>query len=292
VVGGEAMDGLMITNQNGESINLGNEVPYFLQILEGASEVPVTIENQKAPKQDGSTYFDSTLENRAITIEGMIVTKNNPSSVKEARRKMQRVLNPKLGEVTITYQGKEIKGIVENTPTFPSGDGNKGIYYQKYLINLLCHQPFWLEPFYESREMAAFIGGLEFPIELDPYMMFEESGQNITVENLGDVPTPVEIEFNGPALNPEVGNLTTGEFIRIKREIFAGDKLLINTEFGNKRVVILHEDGTEENAFNWIDLDSIFWELKVGENEISYKADSGEESATVLIKWRNRYVGI
>jgi hypothetical protein len=113
VVGGETMDKITITNNNGESITLGNQSPYFLQILEGASELPVTIESQKAPKQDGSTYFDNTLENRAITLEGMIVTKNNPSLVKEARRRMQRVLNPKLGEVTIAYQGKEIKGIVE-----------------------------------------------------------------------------------------------------------------------------------------------------------------------------------
>jgi hypothetical protein len=51
------MDQIIITNKNGESITLGNESSYFLQILEGASEVPVVVESQKAPKQDGSTYF-------------------------------------------------------------------------------------------------------------------------------------------------------------------------------------------------------------------------------------------
>lgn len=124
------MDKIIITNQSDESIILGNMAPYFLQILDGVGDVPVTIESQKAPKQDGSTYIDSTLENRAITIEGMIITKYNPEAIKEARRKMQKVLNPKLGLVTLTHQGKEIKAIAETTPIFPDGQGNKGLYYQ------------------------------------------------------------------------------------------------------------------------------------------------------------------
>jgi phage-related protein len=283
VVGGEAMDGLMITNQNGESINLGNEVPYFLQILEGASEVPVTIENQKAPKQDGSTYFDNTLGNRAITIEGMIVTKKN--DVKEARRKMQRVLNPKLGEVKITYQGKEIRGIVENTPVFPSDEGNKGIYYQKYLINLLCHQPFWVEPFYESREMSYIMGGLNFKLIFPT--SFSNRGFRRKAANDGDVSTPVEIEFKGPAINPTVTNETTREYLQVNRELSEKDVLTISTAFGEKYVRI-----NGENAFHYIDLDSTFWQLMPGENILSYASNNDSVNTKVTVRWKNRYIGL
>ncbi len=279
------MDKIIITNKNGESITLGNESPYFLQILEGASELPVTIESQKAPKQDGSTYFDNTLENRAITIEGMIVTKNNPNSVKEARRKMQRVLNPKLGEVIITYQGKEIKGIVENTPAFPSGNGNKGIYYQKYLINLLCHQPFWLEPFYESREMSYIMGGLSFKLSLPT--SFSNRGFKRMAINDGDVSTPVEIEFKGPAINPTVTNETTGEFLRVNRELGEEDVLTVSTAFGEKYVRI-----NGENAFHYIDLDSTFWQLIPGENILSYASNNDSINTKVTVKWKNRYIGL
>jgi hypothetical protein len=285
VVGGEVVDKIIITNQNEESITLGNESPYFLQILEGASEVPVTIESQKAPKQDGSTYFNNTLENRAITIEGMIVTKNNPSSINEARRKMQRVLNPKLGEVTITYQGKEIKGIVETTPVFPGGDGNKGIYYQKYLINLLCHQPFWLEPFYESREMSYIMGGLSFKLSLPT--TFSNRGFKRMATNDGDVSTPVEIEFKGPAINPTVTNETTGEFVRVNRELGEEDVLTVSTAFGEKYVRI-----NGENAFHYIDLDSTFWQLMPGENILSYASNNDSVNTRVSVKWKNRYIGL
>jgi len=53
-----------------------------------------SIESQKSPYQDGSTYIDSVFENRAISIEGMIVTRNNPAIVKESRRKMQKGAKP------------------------------------------------------------------------------------------------------------------------------------------------------------------------------------------------------
>ena len=70
--------------------------------------------------------------------------------------------------------------------------------------------------------MQAWVGGFEFPIELDPYMEFETAGNEITIDNIG-TGKPVVIEFNGPAVNPRVDNLTTGEFIKINRELQAGE---------------------------------------------------------------------
>ncbi len=279
------MDKIIITNQSDESIILGNMAPYFLQILDGMGDVPVTIESQKAPKQDGSTYIDSTLENRAITIEGMIVTKYNPDAIKEARRKMQKVLNPKLGLVTLTCQGKEIKAIAETTPIFPDGQGNKGLYYQKYLIYLLCHNPFWLEPFYESREMSYIMGGLSFNLTLPT--SFSSRGFRRKATNDGDVSTPVEIEFKGPAINPTVTNETTGEFILVNRELGEGDVLTVSTTFGEKYVRI-----NGENAFHYIDLDSTFWQLVPGENILSYASNNDSINTKVTVRWKNRYIGL
>lgn len=285
MVGGEAMDNVIIKNQNGESITLGNTAPYFLQILDGVGDVPVISQSQKAPKQDGATYFDNMLDNRAISIEGMIVTRRNPEEVSKARRKMQRVLNPKLGEVTITYQDKEIKGIVETTPVFPSGEGNKGIYYQKFLVNLLCHQPFWLDTFYESREMSYLMGGLSFRLRLPT--TFSNRGFRRKAVNDGDVAAPVKIEFIGPAINPTITNVTTGEFIKVNRELGEKDILTVSTAFGEKYVKI-----NGENAFHYIDLDSSFWQLIPGDNILSYASNNDSINTKVIVKWKNRYVGL
>ena len=283
------MEKVVITNKNGESITLGNHTPYFLETLDGVGNIPVTIESQKSPKQDGSTYIDNMLESRVISIEGMIVTRDNPNEVLKCRRKMQRVLNPKIGEVIITYYHedmvKEIKGIVENTPVFPSGEGNKGIYYQKYLLHLLCHQPFWLDTYYESREMSYIMGGLKFRLFLPT--SFSDRGFKRKAVNEGDVSTPVTIEFRGPAINPTVTNLTTGEFIKVNRELGEDDILTVSTAFGEKYVRI-----NGENAFHYIDLESVFWSLVPGLNVLSYKSNNDSINTRVTVKWRNRYVGL
>ena len=283
------MDEIVITNKNGESITLGNQSPYFLETIDGVGEVPVAIESQKAPKQDGSTYLGNVLDNRAISIEGTIITKGSPDAVLAARRLMQRVFNPKLDAVTINYyQGgrvKEIVGIAETTPVFPGGQGNKGLYYQKFLLNLICHEPFWLDPYYESREMSYLMGGIQFRLTLPT--MFSYRGFKRRAINGGDVATPVEIEFKGPAVNPTVSNLTTGEFIRVNRELAEDDVLTINTAFGQKYVRI-----NGQNAFHYIDLDSVFWQLVPGENTLSYRSNNDSIKTKVLIKWKNRYVGL
>ena len=283
------MEELIIINKNGEKIILGNQGPFFLEKIDGIGEVPVTLENQKAPKQDGSTYLGNVLDNRAISIEGTIITKGDPNALEEARRKMQRVLNPKLGEVMIAYKDKEIRGIAETTPVFPGGSGSKGLYYQKYLIHLICHEPFWLDAYFESREMSYLMGGLSFPLLL-PSGFSERSFRRI-FENKGDVATPVKIEFKGPAINPTIKNYSTGQFITVQRNLEENETLYIDTEFGNKRVEI-ETDGNRENAFNWIDLGSEFFQLRVGDNLLEYNSNNDSEKTRVVVRYKNRYVGV
>jgi hypothetical protein len=275
----------VIINKNGEQIVLGNQAPYFLEKIDGAGEVPVAIESQKAPRQDGSTYLDNVLDNRAISIEGMIITKGDPNAALEARRLMQRVLNPKLDAVTITYHQREIVGIAETTPVFPGGQGSKGLYYQKFLLHLICHQPFWLDTYFESREMSYLMGGIRFRLRLPT--VFSYRGFRRKADNEGDVETPVEIEFKGPAVNPTVSNLTTGEFITVNRELAEDDVLTISTAFGQKYVKI-----NGENAFNYIDLASTFWQLQPGKNTLSYTSNNDSIKTKVMVKWKNRYVGL
>lgn len=71
------MEMVTITNKHGESITLGNAAPYYLEILDGVGGVPINIESQKSPYQDGSTYIDSVFGDRSISIEGMIITRNS-----------------------------------------------------------------------------------------------------------------------------------------------------------------------------------------------------------------------
>lgn len=291
------MDSITITNKNGESIILGSKAPYFLQALDGVGNVPVIIQSQKSPKQDGSTYLDNTLDNRAISIEGMIVTKNDSSDVIKARRKMQRVLNPKLGEVNIYYRDKKINGIAETTPIFPSGEGNKGIYYQKYLINILCHQPFWQDAVITKEEAAIWRGQFQFPLEIsidtEMEMGFRQPSLIVNIFNPGDISCGMEINFKALAtvVNPMLYNVNTREFLKINKTLIAGEVLTVTTHFSSKRVET-HKNGVVENAFNYIDLESTFLLLTPGDNLLRYDADEGLDNLEIDIYYNPQYLGV
>lgn len=141
--------------------------------------------------------------------------------------------------------------------------------------------------------MADWVGGLAFPLSLP--MMFSGRSSMLykIIHNDGDVETPVMFEFLGETTNPKVINIDTGEFIKVNRTLQNNEILIVSTEFGNKKVILKDKvTGQETNAFGYIDLDSTFFELKPGNNLMSYDADAGKENAKVKIYWKNRYLGV
>lgn len=287
------MEKLTFTNANGESITFEKKAPFLLQRIEGTGATEIEDQSQKAPYQDGETPIDSSLDPRFIPIQFALLG-SDEKDVYRKRRTIQRVCNPKLGEGVLKHEHpggiNEIKTKIDSGPTFPAGKDNRGIQFQTGLLTFKCHSPFWLDSFDTSEPLEAWIGLFKFPLTFP--MKFGRKGESKILQNDGDVSTPVMIEFTGPATNPQITNKTTNEFIKVNRSLLTGETLVINTAFGNKRVDIMNGDGTSTNVFNWIDVNSTFFSLIPGENEIEYTADSGADSAAVKLTYRNRYVGI
>ncbi|TCJ05040.1 phage tail family protein [Cytobacillus praedii] len=286
------MQRIIFTSARGQIVELSNRAPFVLSKIDGLGDVQADVKGQKAPFQDGSTYIDSSLSERYPSIEITILAENMDDLLKK-RAYIASVFNPKLGEGVLKYENRnvvrEIKATSEHVPTFPSGT-ERVFSTQKALINLKCHEPFWLDTHIESEPMSAWVGGMEFPFEFP--VEFGLKSSTTTLLNDGDVETPVEIVFHGPATNPIVTNKTTGEYVRVKRTLGKNDKLIVRTAFGNKEVLIEDSTGKRTRAFNWLDGNSVFWQLDVGFNEIEYNADSNSDEATVIINWRKRYVGV
>ncbi|OUM85684.1 MAG: phage tail protein [Bacillus thermozeamaize] len=282
---------LTYTNARGESIVLGDSPPFVVTKLEGTGGVDTDIKTQKSPYQDGATYLDTYLEMRQLTLEGCILARSR-QQLFDLRRELARVFNPKFGPGKLLYEydggQKEIQAVVDGSPVFPERRG--GIMAQNFLITLLCPDPFWLDTYYVSKQMSYLMGGIQFPLQLPT--IFAQRTHYRSVINSGDVSTPVTIEFYGPAVNPVVTNETTGEFIKVRQTLEDGDVLHIDTAFGRKRVEIEKADGTRYNAFHFIDLSSTFFQLEPGDNVLSYSSDDDSTTARVIVKYRNRYVGV
>lgn len=282
------MEKLTFINSRGESIVFDGP-PFYLVSVNGLGDVSATVQRQKAPYQDGSTRIGSTLEERVIPIEFLIVGENY-AEVSEFRIKMARVLNPNLDEGILRYENghvvREIKASAESVPFFPDGSGNRINEMQKGLVTLVASNPYWRsisitgEPAFEPR--------FRFPTR-GPFIMGIQRDRRVIV-NDGDSPAPLLVEFFGPATNPKIINNTTGEFIRIRQTLKEGERMMIDT--ATSSVYFVDAAGERRNVFPWIDLASSFFKLQIGENDIEYTADSDIQGAVVNISYNKLYNAI
>jgi len=210
------MQRITFINSIGRSIVLKDSGPFLLSKLEGLGDVDAEIQRQKAPFQDGSTFIDSVLQERLITLE-FAIRGEHLSEVQRKRVEAASIFNPKLGEGIIRYENdygvKEIKAIPDTVPIFPSGPENRGRSFQRALVNLICPSPFWMDVNAENIKLEDFVGQYHFPFRFP--VRFASRGDSRVLTNIGDVPTPIKVTFRGEAINPKITNLTTGEFIKV-----------------------------------------------------------------------------
>lgn len=285
------MEKIIFTNARGQSVELKNSRPFVMEYLSGKGDVSADVQMQSAPFQDGMTYIDSTLQSRSLSMQVSIMAESQ-NDLLEKRHYLASVFNPKLGPGTVIYENgdmrREIKALSENVPVFPTGKDNVSARYQRAIINLLCPSPFWEDVNLEKYKLEDFVGNFRFSFHFP--VRFATRGDSRLLVNNGDVPTPIKVEFRGPVTNPRITNLTTGEFIKVNRAIPAGYKLILDTSFGNKRVEIVAPDGVVQNAFHYIDLESTFFSLDVGENRFGFITDGGNPE--VYVEYKHRYLSV
>jgi len=282
---------VVFTNARGQSIKLSNRRPFLLQSVVGKADVGADIQTQKAPYQDGNSFIDSLLQPRSIALNVSILA-DSQDRLLQHRQLLASVFNPKLGPGKLVYSKgdvkREIQAVVENVPVFAIGRENNGMRFQRTIINLLCPSPFWEDIASENYKLEDFVGNFRFKFHFP--VRFATRGDSRILLNKGDVPTPIVVEFRGASVNPKITNVTTGEFIRVNRTIPPGYKLVLDTSFGNKRVEIVAPDGVVENAFHYIDLDSTFFSLDVGETKFGFITEGGNPE--VYVEYKHKYLSV
>lgn len=258
-----------------------------LVAVEGLGDVGAEIQTQSAPFQDGSTYIDALLTPRYVSVE-FIMRGLDYADVRRQRAEVGQAFNPKLGLGTLRYISgsttREISAVAESVPFYPDGD-NRGERWQRGTLSLVCPYPYWRST--TIAEMPTFEPLFKFPFEGTFQMGIRRDRRIIT--NNGDAASPLFIEFFGPALNPIITNMVTGEYLKVNQELREGEIMRIDTSDGNKSVVFIGVDGAERNVFNWIDLNSTFLKLAIGDNELEYSADNKIGAAIVNISYNKLY---
>lgn len=284
------MQKVTFTNSRGESVSFGNSGVFVLQSIDGTGNVPSEIKSTKSPYQDGSSFVDVQLSDRSIPIVGFINAKSQ-QDLYQRRRDLSRILNPKLGPGKLMYTNDLRSYVIDAISEEGAVFGERFVHANMFTVNFIANTPYWRDQTQTVKGLRYEAGGMTFPLRLATRFAF--AAYRGTFVNGGDVETPVEIHYKGPAENPIVESETTGEYIKVNYELGFDQTLIISTEFGDKRVEVLNDDGTRTNVFHWIDLGSTFFQLHPGQNILRYGSDrdSDQQAAEVTVYWHNLYLG-
>jgi len=279
---------LSFTNSLGQTFNINGN--YLLASNWELGNAPVNHQSSKAPYQDGETYIDTIFESGNPILEFTIIG-DNRQQIFDRRLIVQQHFNPKLGIGTLKWVQENgttyCLDCIPSKPVFVTGEGqSRG--HQAVIISLFAPNPSWYNPTQYERHLVGFSGGWSFPWSFP--LNFGTVSQQITVRNSGNVDTPILVYFAGEIHDPEIENLTTGKKISVVKNIDDGKTLIINTTFGKKSVQIL--DGGLTNAFEYVDLDSVFWQLVPGDNEIRYVASFEGANSLCKLLYYNRFSGV
>lgn len=278
---------LIYENEKGQSIEFSIWSPFFLEDFNGLDGLRSNIYTNKGMEQDGEIFISSNLDKRNIVIQGRI--KDNAMYNKP---RMISVLNPKLSGKLTVVDGevtKYIKCYIEQAPTISNDT------LPKFVLSLLCPNPF----FYDKEvnvEVALWKGDFQFPLVIpEDGFIFGHREPNLIVNviNESDLSCPLRIEFKalGTVINPSLFNVNTREFVRINKVIDAGEVITVTTDFGNKKVQS-YINGVSRNAFNYIDLNSTFLQLDVGDNLFRYDAEQNIDNLEVSIYYKPQFLGV
>lgn len=285
---------LTYTNERGESIVFSHASIYHTNEVSGLSDVRNAIYSINSMGQDGDTYLGNRIESREIEIVGSIKERDK-DHMRDFRRQMNRVLNPQYA-ATLTYEYGDFKRVidckVDNAPVF-----KRKAIFQDFTVQLLCLNPFWRKESKARDDIATWIGGLEFPVEIPLVegwqIGFRQPSLIVNVYNDGDVQAGIRVEFRalGVVKNPSLLNVDTQEFIKLNIDLVAGDTLSVSTGYGEKEVT-LKRGGVTSDAFRYLDVDSSYLQLSVGDNLFRYSAEQNLENLEVSIYHDNLYLGV
>lgn len=163
---------------------------------------------------------------------------------------------------------------------------------EQFVLRLLCPQPYFMGMDDYGQNIAAVQKIFAFPF-IQPTKRgiitdYSEFGGLVTVENRGDMPTPIVVEIRAQATveNPTFENTTTNEHITMNMTMNAGDVLILNT--GSPPTAKLN--GVNAPKYDRRSVANM--QLAEGENKVRYSAKEGAADIGVTLRYRPKYLGI
>lgn len=295
----KTFESLTYVNARGETIVFGIGSKFHVNVqkdVTGISDLTNTIYSTNSMGQHGDTFAGNRIEPREIEIIGKIRETGKDTQL-ALRRQALKILNPELNGTLYYKYGdflRKITAKVKESPRFTHPELS-----QEFSIVFKCLDPFWREDLDQRKDVASWLADWFFPtaiLEDDPDSMIyghRETSVIVDVYNDGHVATGMKIYFKamGAVTGPSLFNMNTREYMKVDYSMQAGDVIVVDTSYGNKGIT-LQRGGQEINLYRYMDVDSTFMQLDIGDNVFRYDADDGLTNLEVTVYYAQKYLGV
>lgn len=290
------MQKIRYINPLGKEVVFSKSPPFILERVSGTGVPEVQLLTDEPVGQHGKSFYGLYALDREISVSIHI----EGSPIKELykrREELCALLNP-------IYHEDGALGRLEYTNDFgtwwipvavkrgPQDFNRTGIFFKS--IPLLFYAPdcLWRDMHTEYASMAYLGGGLRFPVRFGA-VRFGARGYKASIYNTGDSPSPLVIDITGPSTQPEIRKVSTGEYMRVGRQLYEGDILHIDMTPGHRNVTIQRAGGAVESGFGYIDISIKKWFLlDPGDNELEYLSGDDSQASTIILSTVGRFGGV
>jgi len=286
---------LIYISKWGGTLNLINNELFWLTNVDGMTMAATDISSVVIGDIDGDQINNVRAQPRGIIFDLRIKPSVN---VEYAKREVLRIVKLKQA-CTLQWTQNDrplvIKGVVDaiTMPRF-----NNEVTMQ---ISIHCEMPFWEDLNAVVAEISETIGlhyftsdpygMLYFPPEGIPFSVYDFS-RTRTFNNTGDVAIGMIIEVlayktvTNPIIYDQNGNFFGVGYGSKSLTMYAGDKLIINTNAGEKSVTL---NGVSQ--LDKVKPRSTWLQFEAGENEFSINSDDSDTDNMVFtLQYKQRYI--
>lgn len=255
-------------NEKGDVIEFSEKTGFLVTDFPHLTGQYIELELAQGVNQIGATQTGAYVQPKEFTITGTLM-----GLAKENRKKMIDTILPLVKGFLIVNDQWFVYGTPTQTPIIESYALNPNFQFV-----FKAAYPYWVS----TQEKAKQISGLEplfkFPWNLGNLYSFGRRIESrfANVECQGNVPTDFRVIFKaqGKVSNPMISKVGTELFIKLEMAMELGDEIHIDTTLGKIKAYSI-KNGIETNVIGLITLDSTFFKLEMGDNIITYQADSG-----------------
>lgn len=279
---------------NGDTIYFdGLNYTILQDMVSGMSGYSVIYDEIMPPGMIGAIMGSTTAMPKIISLQ-IAVLGTSRGDLERKRLKLINALNPVHGESRFYWEQESGETHylrvwpAEGSPSWNTGTEPTARIWTAELY-LVCIDPCWYSARSETISIVGTSQGFSIPFQL-PFTLGRLT-TTTTINNPGTAPCAVVFELEGKLVAPiELTNETTNETILIRKSIYEGERLVIDTSDENLHVTFTDASGVESNALHYCTVGSIFWSLQPGNTTFTYRATEEGAEAKGTITFTPRWM--